>query len=186
LPVLIGVVAIISLGCVREENQAAFTGDIAKGNPTAEEAASVTASGEAPEPEPLTADESAELSSALAASGPGCEILDTRSCLLPFPSDAYTVEDEASATGRRVDLPQGLLANADGSTLDVTAWNRNDGFSPSTPILIHVPGLDADLTDLPSEGDIGFSVTPESATLLIDLDTGPSSTCVPSPTATVR
>ena len=37
LPVLIGVVAIVALACAPEDNQPAFTGDISKGNPPAEE-----------------------------------------------------------------------------------------------------------------------------------------------------
>lgn len=172
LPLLIGVVAIIALGCTAEENDVAFTGDTEKGNPTAEEAAAATASGEAPEPVDLTDEESSQLQAALEQTEPGCEVLDTRSCLLPFPSDAYTVEDAVSGTGRRVDLPQGLLANTAGQTLDPTAWNQNDGFSPNTPILVHVPGIDPDLTNLPSEGNIGVSVTEQSATVIVDLDTG--------------
>lgn len=172
LPILIGVVALVALACSPEDNQPAFTGDISKGNPPAEEAAAATASGEAPEPVDLTDVESSQLQAALEQTEPGCEVLDTRSCLLPFPSDAYTVEDPASGTGRRVNLPSGLLPNVDGATLDPTEWNENDGFSPNTPILVHVPGIDPNLTNLPSEGDIGFSVTEESATVIVDLDSG--------------
>ena len=171
--VLVGVVALFAaVACTPEENQAAFTGDIAQGNPTAEEAEDAAASGEAPDPLPLTNDEEADLQAALESSPTGCDVLSTRSCLLPFPSDDYTVEDTASATGRRVDLPDGLLPNTDGTTLDVTEWNRNDGFSPSTPILVHVPGIDPDLTALPPEGDVGVSTSAESATVIVDLDTG--------------
>src|SRR5690606_23664239 len=75
-------------------------------------------------------------------------------------------------TGLRVDLPGGVLPNAEGNPLDPTEWNRNDGFSPSTPILVHVPGLDAEQTALPGEGDIGMSTTSESATVIVDLDNG--------------
>ena len=100
-------------------------------------------------------------------------MLDTRSCLLPFPSDAYTVEDPATGTGRRVDLPTGPAAPTSTARPSTRPHGTgNDGFSPSTPILVHVPGIDPDLTNLPSEGDIGFSVTAESATVIVDLDTG--------------
>lgn len=172
LPVLIGVVALLAVACSPEDNQPAFTGDIEKGNPSAEEAAAASATGEPPEPVDLTDDESAQLQTALEQTPPGCDLLDTRSCLLPFPSDAYTVEDTSSATGRRVALPQGLLPNVDGVTLDPTAWNLNDGFSPSTPILVHVPGIDPNQTNLPPEGNIGMSVTSKSATVIVDLDSG--------------
>ena len=113
--VLVGVVALFAaVACTPEENQAAFTGDIAQGNPTAEEAEDAAASGEAPDPLPLTNDEEADLQAALESSPTGCDVLSTRSCLLPFPSDDYTVEDTASATGRRVDLPDGLTTSTRG------------------------------------------------------------------------
>lgn len=174
LPLVIGVLAVVAMACSSEEAtpQGAFTGDISGANPQAEESAPPQVSGEAPEPTPLSDAEQAQLQAALEASPTGCDQLDTRSCLLPFPSDAYTVEDPESDTERRVDFPTGLLANAEGETFDPTAWNENDGFSPSTPILVHVPGIDPDRTALPTEGDIGFSTTPESATVIVDLDSG--------------
>lgn len=172
LSVLIGVVALLAVACSAEENQAAFTGDISQGNPTAEEEAAAAVDGGAPDPLPLSDAEEAQLQAALEQSPEGCDVLDTRSCLLPFPSDAYSVQDTSTGTGRRVDLPQGLLANVDGTTLDPTQWNLNDGFSPNTPILVHVPGIDPDQTALPTEGDIGFSTTAESATVIVDLDSG--------------
>jgi len=172
VPVLIGAVALLALACAPEDNQPAFTGDISRGNPAVEEAVATTATGEAPEPVDLTDEESSRLQTVLEQSPAGCDRLDPRSCLLPFPSDAYTVEDQSTGTGRRVDLPQGLLPNVGGQTLDPAAWNLNDGFSPNTPILVHVPGIDPVLTALPSEGDIGFSVTADSATVIVDLDTG--------------
>ncbi len=72
-----------------------------------------------------------------------CDDLDTRTCLLPFPSDTFTAMDPSTPTGRRVDL--GLLEmprNVYGKPVDPTEWNLNDGFSPGTPMLTFVPGLD--------------------------------------------
>ena len=66
-------------------------------------------------------------------------MLDATSCLLPFPSDHFTVADEKAVTGRRVALPAGMLPNTSGDTLDVTEWNRNDGFSPGTPVCVTRP-----------------------------------------------
>jgi len=80
-----------------------------------------------------------------------CDALDPAHCLLPFPSDYFTVPDPATDTERRVNLPLlGMPRNvADlpggieiGVPIDPAEWNRNDGFSPGTPILAHVPGLD--------------------------------------------
>jgi len=172
LPVLLCAVLLVAASCkVQEPPKPAFTGDISKGNPAAAEAAAA-AKGEAPDPVPLDPAQSDLLQADLDRSEPGCEILDTTSCLLPFPSDAYTVKDDSTGTGRRVNLPAGLLANTSGQTLDPSAWNLNDGFSPSTPIIVHVPGLDPTQTNLPPEGDIAASLKPTSATVVVDLDTG--------------
>jgi len=172
LPVLLCAVLLVAASCkVQEPPKPAFTGDISKGNPAAAEAAAA-AKGEAPDPVPLDPAQSDLLQADLDRSEPGCEVLDTTSCLLPFPSDAYTVKDDSTGTGRRVNLPAGLLANTSGQTLDPSAWNLNDGFSPSTPIIVHVPGLDPTQTNLPPEGDIAASLKPTSATVVVDLDTG--------------
>lgn len=172
LPVLLCAVLLVAASCkVQEPPQPAITGNIASGSPTTV-AAESTAKGEAPDATPLSPAQSNLLQADLNKSEPGCEVLDTTSCLLPFPSDAYTVKDLTTGTGRRVALPAGLLANESGQTLDPAQWNLNDGFSPSTPIIVHVPGLDPTQTNLPPEGDIGASLKPTSATVVVDLDTG--------------
>jgi len=173
LPLLLVVTALVAFGCSKQEvAKPAFTGDIAKGNPPAAQVPLSSASGDAPEPIGLDPQGDAELQASLEQTPPGCELLSTRSCLLPFPSDAYTVADATTGTGRRVSIPQGLLKNKNGQALDPTAWNLNDGFSPSTPILVHIPGIDPSKTALPVETNIGFSITAESATVIIDLDSG--------------
>ncbi len=67
----------------------------------------------------------------------------TKGCLLPFPNDAtQTKADKRTPTGRRVALTSAdLPVNKDGAKLDPTEWNRNDGFSPGEPIIVHVPSL---------------------------------------------
>jgi hypothetical protein len=79
-------------------------------------------------------------SSALAAH---CDGVPRRGCLLPFPNDAtQTKADKRTPTGRRVALTaKELPANKDGVRIDPTEWNRNDGFSPGEPIIVHVPSL---------------------------------------------
>jgi hypothetical protein len=72
-----------------------------------------------------------------------CDDLDPRHCLLPFPNDRFTVADPSTDTGRRVHLDLlSMPRDVAGKPVDPTEWNRNDGFSPSTPILTYVPGLD--------------------------------------------
>ena len=73
----------------------------------------------------------------------GCDAIDASACLLPFPNDLYTRKDASTKTGRRVDLS--LLAmprNVAGKPVDPTDMNRADGFSPGTPIITKIAGLD--------------------------------------------
>lgn len=82
----------------------------------------------------------------------GCDPLDSAHCLLPFPNDEFTVADPSMDSGRRVNfnllaMPRNLVdvpgAGLEaGLPIDPTEWNRNDGFSPGTPIMTLVPGLD--------------------------------------------
>src|SRR4051794_5890926 len=72
-----------------------------------------------------------------------CDPIDPAHCLLPFPNDFFTVADPTTDTGRRVNLsPLAMPTNVAGKPWDTTEWNRNDGFSPGSPILTRVPGLD--------------------------------------------
>ena len=102
-----------------------------------------------------------------------CDPLDTRHCLLPFPSDTFTVEDPDTDTGRRVQLArESMPVNIDGVHADPTEWNRNDGFSPGQPASTFVPGLDVDLTGIAGVADIGASLADDSPVVVIDATTG--------------
>lgn len=172
-PVLLAAVALVAMSCAESEpDPVAFSGDLAAGNPAEEEAEEGDASGEAPDPKNPSAEHTAELNAALAATPEGCDVVDTASCMLPFPSDFLTQQDTDSPTLRRVAFPEGQLPNASGTTFDPAAWNQLDGFSPSTPIVAYVPDIDEERTDLPPMSDIGMSITEDSATVLVDLDTG--------------
>jgi len=103
----------------------------------------------------------------------GCDALDPRHCVLPFPNDHFTVRDRSSDTGRRVDFAEDALpTNAAGDVVDPTELNRNDGFSPGSAVLTHVPGIDLDRTAAPPITDIERSLDADSATVIIDTVTG--------------
>ena len=173
LTALLAALAVAAVGCQHAETpKPAFSGDLDKGNPTTTVSAAQQISTDTPTPEPLTPERQARLEAALGQIPQGCEVLSDKNCLLPFPSDFHTRTDDATGTHKRINLPAGQLPNVDGVTLDPTAWNQNDGWSPSTPILAYVPGLDPSKTALPSEGDIEFSTTEQSATAIVDLTTG--------------
>lgn len=80
---------------------------------------------------------------AAATAATACDGVPARACVLPFPNDvAHTRPDRSSATGRRVALRRAVLpANAKGVRVDPTEFNRNDGFSPGQPIIVHVGSL---------------------------------------------
>ncbi len=122
------------------------------------------------EPDVATA---AAIDDALGASPAGCDPLDTRACLLPFPSDAYTVGDESTDTGVRVAMPNdATTANAQGVSVDLTEWNRNDGFSPNSTLLAYVPGIAAETSKLPSWTDLDRSLDNGSTVVIADTATG--------------
>lgn len=106
-----------------------------------------------------------------------CDRPDGNTCLLPFPDDRFTVAAD-TPTGRRVQLPtEAMPTNAAGTTFDTTEWNRNDGFSPGSVLLVDVLGLDLQATfglepgvevlDRPA-----LSLAPGAPIVVVDLDTG--------------
>lgn len=120
----------------------------------------------APAAAPADAATLAAIGEQLDASDDGCDPLDTRQCLLPFPSNAYRADG-------RVAFPTiGMPVNAGGVAIDPAEWNRNDGFSPNTPILTHLADLDAEASALPSWTDLEASLADDATVVLIDTDSG--------------
>jgi hypothetical protein len=106
-----------------------------------------------------------------------CDPIDPSQCLLPWPNDFFTVRDPSTASGRRLNVD--LLAtprNVAGAPVDPTDLNRLDGFSPGSPIVTHVPGMDTPeafaKTDPPTNTDIAQSLDRDSPIVVIDATTG--------------
>ena len=113
------------------------------------------------------------IETALAANPPGCDPLDPRACLLPFPSNAYTATDTKTGTGLRVQMPAGAGgANSRSVPVDLTEWNRNDGFSPNSSLLVYVPNIDVQGSKLPSWTNLQSSLVSSATVVIIDTDTG--------------
>jgi hypothetical protein len=98
-------------------------------------------------------------------------------CLLPFPNDLFTRPDPTSATGVRVDLPQAAMpTNATGVQVGVAPYDRSDGFSPGSSIIVRVPGLDDqaafDQTDPVRLTDMSQAFAPQAPIVVIDAATG--------------
>ena len=102
----------------------------------------------------------------------------TRGCLLPFPNDfALTKRDASTPTGRRVAFSVSEMpANSAGTHIDPTELNRNDGFSPGEPIIVHVPSLGSQAAFKRSRivpvNDLAQHMRPSQPLLLLDEATG--------------
>jgi hypothetical protein len=102
-----------------------------------------------------------------------CDPLDSSMCMLPFPNDFYTVRDPALPTGRQVYFPPGAFPAATGAqAFDPTPWEGNDGFSPGSTILTHVPGLSLTASKMATISDMGRSLQANSPVVLLDATTG--------------
>lgn len=102
-----------------------------------------------------------------------CDPIDPRHCLLPFPNDHFTAPDPTTPTGRRVNFAAASMpANAAGVHIDPTEWNRNDGFSPGSALLVHIPGIDLGRTGAAPITDIGRSLQRDAPIVIVDAATG--------------
>ncbi len=103
---------------------------------------------------------------------PGCNGLGGAGCVLPWPSAIYEIDDAASPSGRRLDIPDNVLPrNASGVTPAVAKYNAMDGWSANVPLLMAWEG-GFDPAGLPPATDPQKSLEPSSPTVLVDLETG--------------
>ena len=106
----------------------------------------------------------------------GCDNLNPLHCLLPFPSDAFLIEDNTTVTGLRVNYAEntlpvsGSLSNS-GESVQIESLNLLDGMSPSTQIMTAFSTL-PNLTGVADQYSIGLSMEAGHATTLLNLDTG--------------
>ncbi|HEV7722288.1 MAG TPA: DUF4214 domain-containing protein [Iamia sp.] len=104
--------------------------------------------------------------------GAGCSILDRTRCLLPFPNDELTLVDDTTDTGKRVVLKPPWVPGSTTKAFDPTEWNRQDGFSPGSAILLHSGGIDPEESNLPGLDDIGASLADDAPIVIVDTETG--------------
>lgn len=101
-----------------------------------------------------------------------CNPMGGSSCITPWPSALYQVEDSSTASGFRLAIPEGALpTNIDEIPLSSVTFNNLDGFSSAAPIVIAFEsGIDG--ANLPPHTDIAKSLEASSPTVLIDMSTG--------------
>jgi hypothetical protein len=111
-----------------------------------------------------------------------CDHLVPEHCLYPFPNNHFTMADERTDTGLRVNLDAASVPAAQpvtlpfmaspGGAFDPTEWNRNDGFSPGSMLLAKVPELDLAQTGAVRIGDVSKSLDTDAPIIVIDAQTG--------------
>jgi hypothetical protein len=114
---------------------------------------------------------------AVRAPGASCQPFGRTPCLLPFPNDLYTNPDPTTGTGLRLRLPGAAMpVNRSGVRIDVGEYDRNDGFSPGSTLVVHVPGLDNwqafEITAPAGLADISHSLGPGQPIVVVDEGTG--------------
>lgn len=136
------------------------------------------------------APETVDLSQFDQASAGYCDHTVNTHCLYPFPSNFFTREDVSTETGLRVSFdvagmpvaqpvsiapsqlaPQGVTTTV-AAPVDPQEWNRNDGFSPGSMLLAHLPGIDLTQTGAVGIGDIEDALDADAPILVINADTG--------------
>jgi hypothetical protein len=94
-------------------------------------------------------------------------------CMLPLPNDYFTVADASTPTKRRLSLvADSLPVNSRGVRVDPTDQNRADGWSPGSPMLAQLDGLDVAQSKVPGLRDAQRSLDADSSIVLVDATTG--------------
>ena len=108
-----------------------------------------------------------------ATAASGCDPIDPRACLLPWPNNHFTASQKGSATGLRLDLRASMFPrNTKGRPAFPSDLNRSDGFSPGPQIMTHVKGLDLARSGAVPVTDIGSYASRSQPVLLLDARTG--------------
>ena len=100
-----------------------------------------------------------------------CDGITPSHCMLPFPSNVFTVTDPSTPTGRRVALKaENLPINFYDVGIDPAPWNELDGFSTGLGLMTHLPN--ATLTGLAGPFEPELSLEEDHPTVVIDAETG--------------
>tara|TARA_Y100000992_G_scaffold260383_2_gene195298 strand:+ start:5489 stop:7453 length:1965 start_codon:yes stop_codon:yes gene_type:complete len=102
----------------------------------------------------------------------GCDNINPIHCMLPFPSDAFLVDDETKVTGKRINyLPASLPGSGSKSTIEIPLINQMDGFSTSTQIMTAFSST-PELFNISNQNNILPSINIGHQTLLVNLENG--------------
>lgn len=100
----------------------------------------------------------------------GCDNLNPHHCMLPFPSDAFLVDDDSTATGLRVNIPSGSIpASGSTSPVEIPRINQLDGMSTATQIMTTFDSV-PDLSNVAYQYNIERSLEPNHPTIIWNAD----------------
>ena len=89
-------------------------------------------------------------------------------CLMPWPSSYFLVADESRQSGYQLTFgPESLPQNSKGKHIDPAPYDRLDGFSPATPIMVHFQG-GVRIDDLPSEWHTDASLADDASMVVFE------------------
>lgn len=98
-------------------------------------------------------------------------------CMLPWPNDYYTREDQTSRTGKRIHFTKGgMPVNKKGVPINPDEYALSDGFSQGAGIALKIPGIDTaaavTANGLPPINHIGEYKDLDQRVVVIDAETG--------------
>jgi len=102
----------------------------------------------------------------------GCDNTNPIHCMLPFPSDAFLIDDDSTTTGKRISYSPSTIPGS-GTVDEVYApiLNQIDGASPNTQIMTAFY-VEPDVSELAGQFTIGKSLDPNHPTMIINQETG--------------
>ena len=102
----------------------------------------------------------------------GCDNTNSIHCMLPFPSDAFLINDPNTVTGKRIHYSSNTIPSSGTvSPIEVPILNQIDGVSPNTQIMTAFT-VDPDVSELAGQYSISKSLESGHPTILMNKLTG--------------
>ena len=102
----------------------------------------------------------------------GCDNTNSIHCMLPFPSDAFLVDDQNTVTGKRIHYSSNTIPGSGTvDPIEIPILNQIDGASPNTQIMTAF-SIEPDVTELAGQYSISKSLESGHSTILMNKLTG--------------
>ena len=102
----------------------------------------------------------------------GCDNTNAIHCMLPFPSDAFLINDQTTVTGKRINYsPNTIPGSGTSSQINIPIINQIDGASPNTQIMTAFD-IEPDVSELAGQYSISKSLEDGHSTILMNKLTG--------------